>query len=209
MYQSHVSGNYKSALEIVRKIYYNEGISSFYSGLTPALLGVSHLAIQFPLYEQIKRSLTGTGLGCWDEEGTLQVPGILVASSLSKMCAGAATYPHEVIRTRLQTQRRTDLPDSLGGKPGYVPHSIGLRGDSSGLRGTPPLRYRGVINTSKTILREEGWRALYAGMGTSMTRAIPASITTMLVYETMAQLLKKSRADGERKLELSGQSLRP
>ncbi len=206
--QNGVSGDYKSALDAVWKICCNEGPSSFYSGLTPALLGVSHLAIQFPLYEQLKRYLTGTGLGSWNEgEDRPQIPGILIASSLSKMCAGAATYPSEVIRTRLQTQKRmVDTDSRLNLYHNQLQRDTPR--DRDGLRKAVPVRYRGIVNTTKTFLREEGWRALYAGIGTSMVRAIPASATTMLVYEIVVQALKRSKAEDERKLALRDTSER-
>lgn len=59
----------RSALDVAQSIYRKEGMVAFYSGLTPVLLGITHLAIQFPLYEQLKRSFTGSGLGGWTEEG--------------------------------------------------------------------------------------------------------------------------------------------
>lgn len=214
MSQSGISGSYTSALDVFRKMYRNEGITSFYSGLTPALLGVAHLAIQFPLYEQLKRSFTGTGIGGWSEEGNKsEVPGILLASSLSKICAGAATYPHEVLRTRLQTQRRvrSDISSEKGQK--NVSHFDQSRAGSSSDAVRPQRkvfpRYWGIVDTSRTILREEGWRALYAGMGTSMIRAIPAATTTMLVYEGMAHILKKTRASGGKKLALRNREDEP
>jgi solute carrier family 25 folate transporter 32 len=58
---------------------------------------VSHVAIQFPLYERLKTMLSN--------EGHASKSGVLVASALSKTIASIATYPHEVIRTRLQNQR--------------------------------------------------------------------------------------------------------
>lgn len=55
--------HYKNTWDAARKMYKSEGIRSFYSGLTPALLGLSHVAIQFPLYEYLKMAFTGYGIG--------------------------------------------------------------------------------------------------------------------------------------------------
>ncbi len=57
-------------------------------------------------------------------------------------------------------------------------------------------RYKGIVTTFKTILREEGWRAFYAGMGTNMMRAVPAATTTMLTYEFVMKNLNHARAEG-------------
>ena len=61
-------------------------------------------------------------------------------------------------------------------------------------------KYRGVITTFKTILKEEGWRAFYAGMGTNMMRAVPAATVTMLTYEYVMDNLKQARKHGKEKL---------
>lgn len=203
---------YKSAMDVAWKMYCREGVTSFYAGLTPALLGVTHLVVQFPLYEQLKRYLTGSGLGDWHEDqGWRQILGILTASSTSKACATVATYPHEVIRTRLQTQQKihTFAPIEPGGRSKDGRSSVRGSGPQREMCGTGrrstekvPLPYRGVINTLAAILRVEGWRALYSGMGTSLIGAIPASVTTMLVYETAMRLIKESRTQGNIKLRL-------
>lgn len=141
----------------MRKMYMHEGIRSFYSGLAPALLGLTHVAVQFPLYEQFKKMFTGGG-GLGKQGKGSDFWGILAASCLSKICASSATYPHEVIRTRLQTQR---IENGTAGYP----------------------RYRGIFQSFKTVFRDEGWRGFYAGMGTNMIRAVPASAMTLLTYE--------------------------
>jgi solute carrier family 25 folate transporter 32 len=166
-------------MDAARQMYRNEGFLSFYSGLTPALLGLAHVAVQFPAYEYLKTKFTGKGMGESHTGGEVgHYIAVMGASFLSKILASAATYPHEVIRTRLQTQQR-----GLAGKPAQP---------------TRP-RYKGIIVTTRTILREEGWRAFYAGMGTNMMRAVPAAVTTMLTYEYAVSTMRKAKEDGLQK----------
>lgn len=196
--------HYKSTLDAARKMYRTEGLLSFYSGLTPALLGLTHVAVQFPTYEFLKTQFTGQGMGKQGAgDDSSHWIGVFSASVLSKVMASSATYPHEVIRTRLQTQQRTAMPSSTseyaqfrGGIEGSEVHSPANLIAKS--KATIP-RYRGVVTTFKTILREEGWRAFYAGMGTNMMRAVPAATTTILTYEFVMKKLNQSREEGRRK----------
>jgi len=179
-------------------MYLHEGLGAFYSGLGPALLGLTHVAVQFPLYEQFKKVFvrkeashfaSGKNPG---ESGEVDFLGILAASVLSKICASSVTYPHEVLRTRLQTQFRPNGKTAIGGgsTAGGAPGSGGgfVSGDGipgrtvgEGAAATP--RYVGIVRTARTVYGEEGWRAFYAGMGTNMIRAVPASAMTLLTYE--------------------------
>ncbi|KAF5662255.1 folate transporter [Fusarium heterosporum] len=183
--------HYRSTLDAARKMYSSEGLVSFYSGLTPALLGLTHVAVQFPTYEYLKTRFTGQGMGESNEgDNDSHVFGILGASILSKILASTATYPHEVIRTRLQTQRRPIAGEEYS-------QSMGVT--SSGSRNArAPVekpRYQGVVHTFKTILAEEGWRAFYAGLGTNMMRAVPAATVTMLTYEYIMRHLYHTKAE--------------
>jgi solute carrier family 25 folate transporter 32 len=195
--------HYRSTLDAAKKMYMNEGIISFYSGLTPALLGLTHVAVQFPAYEYLRRKFTGQGMGMTAEGDTRSHwVGVLSASVLSKILASSATYPHEVIRTRLQTQQRS-VPSASseyaafrGGLEGADPH--GPAAIMTKISNAVP-RYKGIVTTFKTILREEGWRAFYAGMGTNMMRAVPAAATTMVTYELVIRRLNQARAEGTEK----------
>ncbi|KAL4723725.1 hypothetical protein ACLX1H_009369 [Fusarium chlamydosporum] len=153
--------HYKSTLDAARKMYTSEGLISFYSGLTPALLGLTHVAVQFPTYEYLKTRFTGQGMGESNEEDNdSHVFGILGASILSKILASTATYPHEVIRTRLQTQRRPLAGEEFAQGMGVA------SGNPNGTRAPAEKpRYQGVVQTFRVILAEEGWRAFYAGLG--------------------------------------------
>ncbi|KAK5992272.1 Mitochondrial NAD(+) transporter 1 [Cladobotryum mycophilum] len=183
----HAPWHYRSTIDAARKMYTSEGLSSFYSGLTPALLGLSHVAVQFPAYEYLRTRFTGQGMGeVAAEGGGADWVGILSASILSKILASSATYPHEVIRTRLQTQRRPVAGEQFL-------HEIDVSG--SGLKQLRPKspKYRGILMTFRTILQEEGWRAFYAGMGTNMMRAVPAATVTMLTYEYVMRELNQTK----------------
>ncbi|CAL5408335.1 unnamed protein product [Camellia sinensis] len=61
-------------------------------GLLPSLVGISHVAIQFPAYEKIKSYFAKR-----DNTTTSKLsPGkLVIASAISKLVASVMTYPHE------------------------------------------------------------------------------------------------------------------
>ena len=201
--------HYTSTLDAARKMYHAEGMGVFYSGLGPALLGLTHVAIQFPLYEYFKHRFTGLEMGvsppASDRKDMRQTAGILAASFLSKVCATSATYPHEVLRTRMQTQTRTAHPESGANGVSGAHHSEEVRmggkrvGNTDGAPYSP--KYRGVMNTCRIILREEGWRAFYNGMGTNLIRAVPAAMTTMLTFESVKAGIARLQEEGKQLIE--------
>lgn len=197
---------YRNTIDAARKMYRAEGLRSFYSGLTPALFGLTHVAIQFPLYEVMKEKFTGIGVGQkeTEEDKSHHFYGLALAVFLSKVCASTATYPHEVVRTRLQTQQRSPSDafrntssrrtDGDHGRPPGKPTS------SQALSALP---YRGTIQTCKSIFFEEGWRGFYAGLGTNLIRAVPAAMTTLLTFEYLKKAMFNLRREGEERLDLS------
>ena len=209
---SRTPWQYKSTWDAARIMYRNEGILSFYSGLTPALLGLTHVAIQFPLYEIFKESFTGIGKGQKesDEDRSHHFYGLAMAVFLSKVCASTATYPHEVVRTRLQTQQRPgSVPTSSEnplrqGLPKPVHHQSPGNMASSISKDT---HYRGTIQTCKTILLEEGWRGFYAGLGTNLIRAVPSAMTTILTFEYLKKSLTQLQRDTQSDETSSGRAL--
>jgi solute carrier family 25 folate transporter 32 len=198
-------------------MYTTEGLRAFYSGLTPALLGLTHVAVQFPAYEFLKTKFTGQGMGASPTESDPKSHwfGILSASILSKIMASSATYPHEVIRTRLQTQRRPVASHGLGLDPvNEIPGLNQPLGPASSAaenlakqrleQEQNQQKYRGIVRTFRTILKEEGWRAFYAGMGTNMMRAVPAATVTMLTYEYVMRELNGARKHGREQARVHG-----
>lgn len=96
---------YRGTFDAFRQMYKEEGIRVFYSGLVPSMFGLLHVGIHFPVYEKLKIILQCNNLS----EQERQVSGILwrliTASAVSKMIASSITYPHEILRTRMQLKK--------------------------------------------------------------------------------------------------------
>jgi solute carrier family 25 (mitochondrial folate transporter), member 32 len=118
-------GVFSSILQMARR----EGVSSLYKGLGVSLIGLVHVAIQFPLYERFKQSLA-------EPSGSLSVWSLILASASSKTIAVSVSYPHEVVRSRQQhATERLRAGDTVR----HVWRSSGWRGFYDGM-GTNLLR---------------------------------------------------------------------
>lgn len=52
--QSRREVRYRHTFDAALTIYRTEGLRAFYRGLLPSLFGITHVAVQFPLYEKLK-----------------------------------------------------------------------------------------------------------------------------------------------------------
>lgn len=147
-----VRSYYTGTVDAFRTMYREEGFRVFYLGLTPSLFGLLHVGIHFPVYEKLKRVLHTEQE---DQDGKLWR--LIVASSFSKMVASTITYPHEILRTRMQIQADRS--------------NIRFKSDSK------------LVDSILTIYRKEGLRGFYAGYLVNLARTVPASAVTLVSFE--------------------------
>ncbi|XP_012534626.1 mitochondrial folate transporter/carrier [Monomorium pharaonis] len=94
------SKKYRGMIDALRKIYKTEGIRGLYKGLVPGLFGVSHGAIQFMVYEEMKNEYYNYLNVPIDTK--LSTTEYIIFAAMSKLIAAGSTYPYQVVRARLQ-----------------------------------------------------------------------------------------------------------
>lgn len=95
-------GEFASTWDCVKNIYGKHNMRGFYKGLIPALILVSNPAIQFMSYEHMMHLLLKrTSLRSSKQLSALQ---LFMMGALAKALATLATYPYQVLKSRLQSQ---------------------------------------------------------------------------------------------------------
>ena len=132
--------------QTARELYQTHGPAIFWRGMTANMIGLSHVAVQFPAYEQLK--LFARQRRPENKETALD---LLLASFLAKMTASLLTYPHEVLRSRMMDSRASIAP-TLRGTAWKIWNKEGIGGFYTGL---PVTLIRVIPNCCITFLTYE------------------------------------------------------
>lgn len=154
---------YNGTFDAFRKMYKEEGIKVFYSGLVPSLFGLLHVGIQFPVYEKLRVMVH------YDpktDTSSLSMLKLIFSSCMSKMIASSVTYPHEIVRTILQVQSSSNPKSSNKGK-----------------------KEGKMLDSIASIYHKEGLRGFYAGYFVNLLRTVPASAVTLVSFEYIKTFL--------------------
>ncbi|KAG2408757.1 Folate transporter [Vigna angularis] len=142
-------------------------LCALYRGIVPGLFLVSHGAIQFTAYEELRKVIVDfkskrSTVHNQNPDKLLNSVDYAVLGATSKLAAILLTYPFQVMRARLQQRPSGD--------------------------GVP--RYMDTWHVVKETARFEGIRGYYRGITANLLKNAPASSITFIVYENVLKLLK-------------------
>ncbi|KAK3149436.1 hypothetical protein QOZ80_3AG0217350 [Eleusine coracana subsp. coracana] len=157
---------YSGFSDALRRIVKEEGFLALYRGIGPALLLVTHGAVQFTAYEELRKAMifvknSQTKTDNRGEESLNSIDFAAIGAG-SKVAAILLTYPYQVIRARLQQRPCSD--------------------------GTP--KYTNSLHVVKETAMYEGVRGFYRGITSNLLKNLPAASLTFVVYENVIKLFR-------------------
>ncbi|CAN6444317.1 unnamed protein product [Victoria cruziana] len=160
---------YNGTIQGLKYIWKTEGFRGLFKGNgTNCARIVPNSAVKFFSYEQASSGIL------WfyrqqsgNEEAQLTPVMRLGAGACAGIIAMSATYPMDMVRGRITVQTEKS-----------------------------PFQYRGMFHALSTILREEGFRALYKGWLPSVIGVVPYVGLNFSVYESLKDWLIKTRPFG-------------
>ncbi|CCK68044.1 Rim2p KNAG_0A03630 [Huiozyma naganishii CBS 8797] len=161
---------YKNSWDCLKSVIKTEGIYGLYRGLSASYLGSVESILQWLLYEQMRHLIKQRSIEKFGHanDGLKSTSDKVKewcqrsgSAGLAKFCASIITYPHEVVRTRLR-----QMPMENG-----------------------KLKYTGLVQSFKVILKEEGFASMYSGLTPHLMRTVPNSIIMFGTWELVIKLL--------------------
>ncbi|KAI3808421.1 hypothetical protein L1987_24372 [Smallanthus sonchifolius] len=165
----HQGRPYSGFNDAFKTILRDEGWRALYKGLLPGLFLVTHGAIQFTVYEELRKIIIDfrrkQNSSIDKSSDLLTIIDYATLGASSKLVAILATYPFQVIRSRLQQR-----PNTYG-----VP------------------RYADSGHALEKTARLEGVKGFYGGFTANLLKTLPAASITFIAYENVLNLLKQTK----------------
>lgn len=158
---------YHGMFDGIRKIAQEDGLGGLYTGFTSSLMLMSHGIINFVSYDKMKQGYRSALIKINKEKHERRefsnTESLILAGS-AKVLACVATYPMQLIKTRIQDPKnKTD----------------------------DKVRYKGFVDASFKILKTEGVFAFYRGMIPYLLRVAPQGMINFFIHEKVMKIFDK------------------
>ncbi|KZT56828.1 mitochondrial carrier [Calocera cornea HHB12733] len=145
-----------STRAVLAGIWRRQGVTGLYRGFTATVLRDAGYGPYFFAYELTTRLSPPSPL----------TP--LLAGAIAGIIGWAATFPFDVIKTRVQSVDRP-ARDAVGAAAAY----------------------RSTWSTARASLREEGWGVFWRGIWPTLIRAVPVNMATFGAFELALHFLRQ------------------
>uniref|UniRef100_A0A3P8ZWZ8 Solute carrier family 25 member 17 n=1 Tax=Esox lucius TaxID=8010 RepID=A0A3P8ZWZ8_ESOLU len=149
--------NYSGIMDAFVQIVEDEGIGALWNGTFPSLLLVLNPAVQFMIYEGLKRQLKK---GVHRELLSLEA---FMIGAVAKAVATTVTYPLQTVQSILR---------------------FGQHGEHTGRSLLNSLR--GVMHLLINRVRRHGWQGLFKGLEAKLLQTVLTAALMFLLYEKIA-----------------------
>ncbi|CBH10452.1 mitochondrial carrier protein, putative [Trypanosoma brucei gambiense DAL972] len=151
--------------QVIYDTYKNSGISGFYRGLTPNMVGIFiYRGLEVGIYSTAQQQMIMyrmNNYGMSRHDSSLSSIETAAVSMFASMFAQTVSYPLNVVRTRLQTQ--------------------GTNGRA--------VKYKGMTDCFVKMVRTKGVGSLFSGISANYLKAVPASASMFVVFEKVQSIL--------------------
>ncbi|CAH8540891.1 unnamed protein product [Schistosoma bovis] len=158
------SGQYSSIFDCARKLYHSNGITIFYRGYVPNILGIlPYAGVELAMFETFKQSYSKAFLSKDEKSQNIPPPVYVsvIAGALSSLCGQLGTYPLALVRTKLQAQASSEKT--------------------------------GLLKIVKNIVEHEGIPGLFRGLGPNILKVLPAVSVSYACYDQIKAFLQVSK----------------
>ncbi|PVH70626.1 MC family mitochondrial carrier protein [Cadophora sp. DSE1049] len=155
----------KSMLRMLPYIISNEGFRGLYAGLTAALMRqMTYSTTRFGVYEDLKYRYQPQPTAL-NPHPKLSMPKLILLSGISGFIGGVVGNPADVLNVRMQSDAVKPLASQRN--------------------------YRNVIEGLLRMVREEGLRNLFRGVGPNASRACAMTTSQLASYDLFKELFIK------------------
>uniref|UniRef100_A0A182QKN9 Peroxisomal membrane protein PMP34 n=1 Tax=Anopheles farauti TaxID=69004 RepID=A0A182QKN9_9DIPT len=161
---NHNDVKYDGLLDGLQYIARTEGVRGLWAGAVPSLMLVINPAIQFMVYEALKRRLTAAAAAA---NGSAKAAPSAIAffsiGAIAKMIATVLTYPLQLVQTKLRhgnTDRSLNLPPDAG-----------------------------TVQLLLIILKRQGVAGLFRGLEAKLLQTVLTAALMFMAYEKIARFV--------------------
>lgn len=159
---------YNNSMDCVRKMMKNEGAFSLYKGTVAPLVGnMVLLGIHFPVFSNTRKYLEQN-----DPKGEFSALKVWASGAAAGAAGSLVSTPVELVRTKMQMQRRAALVSTVGSAAGAT-----------------EVFYKGSADCFKQVLLRHGISGLYRGYTSTLVRDMQGYGWFFLGYEATTYLL--------------------